>query len=351
MLKPLTTLSLAPLSAAYGAVMRVRSEMYRAGVLQTRRVGAPVISVGNLTVGGTGKTPMVEWLARAAAGENRHVCVLTRGYGRTDARRRVVVSDGQQLLAEARSGGDEPRELAERLLNAGVAVISDADRAGAAGWARRHLGSDAFVLDDGFQHLRLWRDLDLVLLDATRPWGGGYLLPRGRLREPLVGLRRADAVIITRAELADDLDALRRKAARLSGGRPIFTAHTRTVRLRPLLSAPVDEADATLPMQPFAAFCAVGNPQAFFAHAMGDGLALSNTRAFHDHHAYTQGDVDSCVREARRNGAHALLTTAKDAVKLHGMSFALPCFVLEIEFTVDESAALLSLLRRALASG
>ncbi len=351
MLKPLTTLPLAPLSAAYGAVMRMRMGLYRAGVLQTRRVGVPVISVGNLTVGGTGKTPMVEWLARAAASENRRVCILTRGYGRSDARHRVVVSDGQQLLADARSGGDEPRELAERLLNANVAVVSDADRAGAAQWARQHLGSNAFILDDGFQHLRLWRDLDLVLLDATRPWGGDHLLPRGRLREPLRGLRRADAVIVTRAELADDLDALCRKAARLSGGRPLFTARTRTVRLRPLLAAQGDEADATLRAQLFAAFCAVGNPQAFFAHAAKDGLALTGTRAFPDHHAYTQANVDSCVREAQRNGAHALLTTAKDAVKLHGLNFALPCFVLEIEFTLDESAALLSLLRRALASG
>ena len=191
-------LPLAPLGTLYGALVRTRLRLYRSGLLKTENVGAPVISVGNITAGGTGKTPLVEWAARALAGEGRRACVLTRGYGRADERRRVVASDGRSVLADAVECGDEPRLLAEKLLGA-ASVVCDRDRVAAARWAREHLGADAFVLDDGFQHLRIARDLDIVTLDATAPWGGGHLLPRGRLREPPGSLARADCVVITRA--------------------------------------------------------------------------------------------------------------------------------------------------------
>jgi tetraacyldisaccharide 4'-kinase len=212
------------------------------------------------------------------------------------------------------------------------------------------LQSEVFILDDGFQHLSLARDLDIVTLDASAPWGGGHLLPRGRLREPLDGLARAHCIVITRAELVPDLNALRAKAAQLSAGRPVFTARTRTTRVRPL--APPDAPapahfDAT--KQPFAAFCAIGNPQAFFQHARAAGCDLRHTRAFNDHHNYTQADIDELTRAARQSGAHAFITTAKDAVKLRALDFALPCFVLEIELVFDEEEELLSLVRAAIA--
>src|SRR2546423_13420251 len=177
------TLALAPLGLLYGAAVRARLRLYRSGLLKTESVGAPVISVGNLTAGGTGKTPLVEWVARAVANEGLRACVLTRGYGRADASRRVVVSDGERVLAGVEESGDEPLLLAEKL-NGVASVVCDRDRVDAARWARESLGAQAFVLDDGFQHLRIARDLDIVTLDATEPWGGGHLLPRGRLREP-----------------------------------------------------------------------------------------------------------------------------------------------------------------------
>src|SRR5947209_16016271 len=158
--------ALAPLSLLYGAVTHARLALYRARVLPVHKLAVPVISVGNITAGGTGKTPLVEWLARAAAREGRRVCILTRGYGRKDARKRVVVSDGQSVLADARVGGDEPRLLAENLCGL-AAVVADADRGAAAQWALKELRSDLFILDDGFQHLRLARDLNIVALDAT----------------------------------------------------------------------------------------------------------------------------------------------------------------------------------------
>jgi tetraacyldisaccharide 4'-kinase len=362
---------LAPLGVAYGAAVRARLALYRAGLLSVREIDTPVLSVGNITAGGTGKTPLVEWVARALAAEGRRVCVLTRGYGRGDERRRVVVSDGARLLASAGEGGDEPRLLAERLRARGVAVVSQADRFAAALWARESLGSEVFVLDDGFQHLRLARALDIVTLDATNPWGGGRLLPAGLLREPRAGLRRAGCVVITRAEQAADLPALREEATRLSGGRPVFTARTITRGVLPLAhggtsdekssgvgtssenSSGGESPSALLQVsavpRPVAAFCAVGNPRAFFAQLRREGLEPAHARAFADHHAYTQADIDALAAASGRAGARSLVTTAKDAVKLRGLSFALPCFVLEIGLELDDADGLLALVREAAA--
>jgi tetraacyldisaccharide 4'-kinase len=343
------SLALAPLAAVYGAAVRARLALYRAGMLAARRVGAPVVSVGNLTAGGTGKTPLVGWLARALAGEGRRVCVLTRGYRRADERRRVIVSDGGRLLADAREGGDEPRLLAEQLLGV-AAVVSDANRVAAARWAGEVLGSDAFVLDDGFQHLRLARDLDVVTLDATDPWGGGRLLPAGRLREPRAGLGRAGCVVITRADLAADLEDLRAEAARLTEGRAaVLTSRLKTRDVRPLASASeqVEHGGRAVP-RPAAAFCAVGNPRAFFAHLRADGHELAHTRAFPDHHAYRQSELDDLAREAAARGARALLTTAKDAVKLRSLSFPLPCYVVDVELEIEDEDVLLRLVREAI---
>jgi tetraacyldisaccharide 4'-kinase len=392
----LTDFVLAPLGVAYGAAGEARRALYRAGVLTVERVAAPVVSVGNITAGGTGKTPLVEWLARAAAGEGRRVCVLTRGYGREDAGRRVVVSDGERVLAGAREGGDEPRLLAESLRGLGVAVVSDANRVAAARWALENLRSDVFILDDGFQHLRIARDLNILTLDATDPWGGGRQLPHGRLREPLGEMRRADLIVVTRAELVGQVEDLCARAASLSGGRPVLVARTVTLRVAPLAATTVeatantDDIDAAaaqdveaaagahetnqspqpftngitqpftneLPQspthnipQPLAAFCAIGNPQAFFAHARREGLTLNYTRAFADHHAYTQRDVDNCAREAARHGARALLTTAKDAVKLRALDFALPCYVLEVALKFDDEQRMRAVLNECLSRG
>jgi tetraacyldisaccharide 4'-kinase len=376
-------LILAPLSAIYSVATRARRALYTRGVLRAQQINAPVISIGNITTGGTGKTPLVAWVARMVAQEGRRVCILTRGYGRADANRRVLVSDGERILADAREGGDEPFLLAE-MLQGVAAVVSDADRVAAARYALENLESEVFILDDGFQHLRLARDLDLVTVDATNPWGGGNLLPRGRLREPLNGLARADCIIVTRSEQAQDIDALRKQAARLSGGRPILLSCTRTRAIRVLSEAmPKNDAgtrgrgdegrkridDETslsfrrvsasprprvssfiphpLP-SPIAAFCAIGNPSAFFAQIRHDGNDLKFTRAFPDHHVYVQSDVDALVSEAMQAGALGLLTTAKDAVKLRSLRFELPCYVLEIELEFDDEEKLVGMIREAI---
>jgi tetraacyldisaccharide 4'-kinase len=341
------TIILAPFGALYGAVMRTRAALYRSGALKVHRVGAPVISVGNITTGGTGKTPLVEWIARAVARPSgKRVCILTRGYGRADERERVVVSDGEQLLADASRGGDEPRLLAESLLGV-AAVISDADRVAAARRAIADLGSELFILDDGFQNLRIARDLDIVTVDATAPFGGGRILPRGRLREPATALARADLVVITRADQANDIDKLRVEIERLCGGHPIFLSRARTRGVRPLTPTVVNVGDSSLP-HTFAAFCAIGNAGSFFAHLKSDGQRVAHTRAFPDHHVYSQADVAAIQEEARERGAQALLTTAKDGVKLRTLKFDLPCYVLEIEIEIDEEDRLLGLINEAL---
>ena len=343
---------LAPLGALYSAAMRARLALYRRGTLKIHRINSPVISVGNITTGGTGKTPIVEWVARVAAKEKARVCILTRGYGRADVGKRVLVSDGESILAEATEGGDEPRLLAE-MLRGVSAVISDADRVAAARWAEENLKSDLFILDDGFQHLRIARDLDFVAVDATNPWGGGRLLPAGRLREPLRGLTRADCIVLTRVEQCPDIDSLRKQAERFSNGRPVLLSRTRTKAIRPLdettIAGGTPRSLSHLPSsQPVAAFCAVGNPDSFFAHLRRDELTLSYTRAFPDHYVYEQKDIDALVVEAKRARARALLTTAKDAVKLRSLRFDLPCHVLEIEVEFDDEEKLTGMIREAI---
>lgn len=358
-------LALAPLGALYGAAMRVRRALYNRGALKVHRIGAPVISVGNITTGGTGKTPLVEWVARAVANEGRRVCILTRGYGRADAGRRVVVSDGEQILSDARTGGDEPLQLAEALRGL-ASVISDADRVAAARYALENLRCEVFILDDGFQHLRLARNLNLAVVDATNPWGGGKLLPQGRLREPLRELARADCIILTRSEQAhEDIDSLRKQAERLSDGRLVLLSRTRTRAVYPLEVAAADgkalgetgsqrpriHASQLSTLHHFAAFCAIGNPSTFFRHIEAGGYGLSYARAFPDHHVYIQREIDELTMKAKQAGAEALLTTAKDAVKLRSLRFELPCYVLEIELEFDDEEKLSGMIREAINSG
>jgi tetraacyldisaccharide 4'-kinase len=341
-------IALGPLSLLYGIAIRTRLALYRKGALAVNKIDAPVISVGNITTGGTGKTPLVEWLARLFAEEKRRPCILTRGYGRANKTARVLVSNGERVLADAVEGGDEPRLLAEKLLGL-AAVISDADRTAAARWAIQNLHSDIFILDDGFQHLRLERDLNILTIDATNPWGGGRLLPYGRLREPLHEMARADCCVIMRTEQVTGVDSLREEVKERCGGRPAFLSTTRTVGLRQLTSLPAVALDAssttallTVSEAPknVAAFGALGNTRAFFAHLLADGFKLKHTRAFRDHHAYTQSEIENFSREAQARGAEALLTTAKDGVKLRALKFQLPCYVVEIKLEFDDEAAL-----------
>jgi len=330
---------LPPLSLLYGAVTRTRLSLYRRGTFVTTKLDRPVISVGNITTGGTGKTPLVEWVAKMLAGKGKRPCILTRGYGRKDPHVQVIVSDGYGVLASPMEAGDEPYLLATNLAGL-AAVISSADRIAAGQEAINDFGSDCFVLDDGFQHLRLARDLNIVTIDATNPWGGGSLLPHGRLRESREGLSRADCVVITRCDQVRSLDTLRSEIVKFAGNRPIFHSHMRTSRVSSLKNGP----GALSSPARLAAFCAIGNPSAFFEHLRRSGYELVLHKSFPDHHVFSQEEIDSLIKAAKEAGANSLITTAKDAVKLRTMSFPIPCYVLEIEISIENADELARML-------
>jgi len=334
---------LPPLSLLYGAVTRTRLSLYRRGTFQTTKLDRPVISIGNITTGGTGKTPLVEYVARSIASHGKKVCILTRGYGRKDAHLQVIVSDGYGVLASPTEAGDEPYLLATKLAGQ-AAVISSADRIAAGQEAIKDFGTEAFVLDDGFQHLRLARDLNIACIDATNPWGGGRLLPYGRLREAPEGLSRADCVVLTRCNQVESVEALREQVRELIDGRPIFESRMRPLRVVSLKNGP---ETISVPGR-VGAFCAVGNPESFFASLRELGYEVGLERAFVDHHVYSQGDVEALHQLAKETGVNALITTAKDAVKLKGMAFALPCYVLEIEIAIDDAEGFITQITRIL---
>ena len=334
---------LPPLSFLYGAVTRTRLSLYRRGTFQTTKLNHPVISVGNITVGGTGKTPLVEWVARTLAAEGKFPCILTRGYGRKNPQLEVIVSDGYNVLSTPAEAGDEPYLLATKLAGQ-VAVISSANRIEAAQTATKDFGADCFVLDDGFQHLRLARDLNIVTIDATNPWGGGHLLPYGRLRESPANLVRADCVVITRCNQVDSIDSLAEEISQLTNGRPIFGSEMRTSRA----SALKNSAQALKPPARIAGFCAVGNPASFFEQLRRAGFEVVLEKSFPDHHVYSQDEVDAIARSATEAGAKAVITTAKDAVKLRSLHFAMPCYVLEIDIRIENGEELVRLITSAI---
>ena len=325
------SLILPPLSALYGAVTRTRIALYERGTFRTAKLPGPVISIGNITTGGTGKTPLVEWVARVLAGSGKRVCILTRGYGRRDPKQRVVVSDGETIFADPAEAGDEPFLLANNLLGV-AAVISDANRVAAGQGAIKHLATDCFVLDDGFQHFQLARDLNIVTIDATNPWGGRQLLPFGRLREPLTGLKRADCIVLTRCEQVSDTQPIVKELVMLSGDRPVFHSRMQTSKITPIDNSGNEFSSTTA----VAAFCGVGNPQSFFSQVLRNGLEPVLQMSFADHYIYSAADVEKIVASAKEAGASSLITTAKDAVKLRRFNFDIPCYCLEIEIEIEE---------------
>ncbi len=300
---------LTPLSPVYGAVVRMRAAAFRRGLLRSERCGIPVVSVGNVTFGGTGKTPIVIALVKDLIDRGRRPAVLTRGYGRRGSE--PLVLTGPEIQVSASKAGDEPLELAQRL--PGVPIVVDTDRI-RGGRQAAELGADIVILDDGFQHLRLRRELDLVLLDAGDPWGGDRLPPRGRLREPVEAIGRASAVIITKVDPGADQppDDIVRRVDRIRPGMPIFAARMVLQRVR----TGEDWTDPTvLRGRNVFAVAGLGRPQGFRTLLESAGAEVVGHRWFADHHGYSARDREWIVREARQHGA-VVVTTVKDAVKL-----------------------------------
>ncbi len=298
----------------YGLIIRVRQWCYRRGWCVSSRLPCRVVSVGNVTVGGTGKTPVVILLAEWLLAKGRRVAVLSRGYKRESGAPYRLVSDGERLLADPSEAGDEPFLIARRCPTAIVAV--GADRAALGRWVLAHHPVDCMILDDGFQHLALSRDVDLVLLDATDAPGLDAMVPAGRLREPLTGLGRAAALVVTRADSKEDVEAVctRLKAAHL----PVADA----IEIRFTPESLVAVSAST--MQPLE-WCrgmktwlvsGIGNRESFRRSVASLGVEIIGETAFSDHHRYHDDDVRRVRADAKIAGADMVLTTEKDAGKL-----------------------------------
>jgi tetraacyldisaccharide 4'-kinase len=326
---PLLRMLLWPLSVLYGVVVRARAWLYTHGWLKQRRLKGTVISVGNLTVGGTGKTPMVIWLAEKFLAEGKRVAILSRGY-------------------RGRNGTSDEVELMKYRLQGRVSFGVGENRFAAGRRLESEQPIDVFLLDDGFQHLQLARDLDILLMDVSRPFAGESLLPAGKLREPVTAMSRANLIIFTRAETASGtLDAIGKLKQY-----PVFAASTRLLGFRRFGAEIAPLSASEIGAGPFFAFCGLGNPDAFFRDIGNWGLALCGQAAFADHHRYTQRDISALKQSANRLGANALVTTEKDAQNLAGLEFDnLPLYVAVIDLVVAPEADFRNILEGTLAAG
>ncbi len=317
------------LTPGYRLAVHLRNRAFDTGRREPRQLPQPVISVGNLTTGGTGKTPMVVTLVNMLVEMGRRPAVLTRGYG-----------------------GDEPLELAQQMPcwpdnDSRVPIEVNPDRfAQGVDALKRRPDISCFVMDDGFQHRQLHRDLDIVLIDATQPFGHEQLLPAGLLREPLSALRRANAIVITRADQvsADALAALAERLESIAGRPPVAQAvHTWSGFRRDQGDGPAETSVIdSLPDVPLAGVCAIGNPNGFERMLRAHASLVVQVYRFADHHGYTRNELDALLADARQRGAEAIVTTSKDRVKWARLEWSSPlpvyCPQLEIRFTEGEHA-------------
>ncbi len=327
------------LGTAFGAIAALRVEAYRRGLLPRHRLASPVVSVGNLGIGGSGKTPVVQRVAEILTAAGEPVAVLSRGYGGRFSGEALVVSDGTSVLASAAEAGDEPVMLARSLPGVVVAVGTRRDVVGRAVEAR--FGRRVHVLDDGFQHLRLERDLDLVCLDVRdledEP------LPAGRLRERPAALARADLVLLTRLEAASEPE-LRALETRLGPERS-FRVERRLAGWRTLRGA-----ETAPPARAFL-LAAIARPERIEQDVTKAGIAVVGRAFFRDHHRFRTDELGAAAEQARAAGAEAIVTTAKDAVRLEGLPQpGLPVIVLRVEARVSDEPRLRELLLAAVRS-
>jgi len=328
-ISPLLRMLLWPLSVLYGAVVRARAWLYTHHWLKQKRLKGTVISVGNLTVGGTGKTPMVIWLAEKLLAEGKRVAILSRGY-------------------HGANGTSDEIELMKFRLRGPVSFGVGKNRFAEGHRLESQQPIDVFLLDDGFQHLQLTRDLNILLMDVSRPLAGEFLLPAGRLREPLAAMSRANLIIFTRAESASGtLEAVGKLHQY-----PVFAASTRLLGFRrfggeiTLLSA------KEIGSGPFFAFCGLGNPDAFFRDLGNWGLTICGQAIFSDHHRYTLRDILAIKQAGKSAGAVAFVTTEKDAQNLGSVLFdEAPLYVAVIDLVVSPETDFRSVLEQTLATG
>ncbi len=340
------------LSKIFAVLVQIRLFLYQKRVFRDHTLGCLVISVGNLTVGGTGKTPVVEKIARALQERGRHVAILSRGYKseprplserlwqrltfQKEADEPRVVSNGRELLLDSATAGDEPYMLASNLKD--VVVLVDKDRVKSGRYAIEKLGIDTLLLDDGFQYLALKSKLNLVLIDRSNPFGNNHLLPRGSLREPRRNLKRADYIFITKSDETGNEELKRLIRQYNTQAEIIECGH------RPLYFQNVYDPDDRQPLKfiqgkKIASICGIAMPDGFEQSLVKLGGELIYSRQYADHHRFSQQEILNMINRSRRRYAQALITTEKDAVRFPKLDRAdVPVYFLRVEIEILHGA-------------
>lgn len=317
------------LSKLYGLIVSLRAFLYERGILQSQRLKYPVISVGNLTVGGTGKTPLVGFLAQILKKAGYQPVILSRGYKRSGNSPVVLVSDLQKVLCTPEECGDEPYLLARKL--EGVPVVVGKSRYQAGKLLEDRYPNLIYILDDGYQHLQLKRNLNILILDATDPFGGHHLLPAGRLREPTKALARADTIVITRSHISSESQNIEEHIRRWNKRVPISYFHHDVTALYDAKTGSRFQARDFLGSRVIA-LAAIGNPQVFLHDLEHYQMKISDRFIFRDHHPYSQSELGRILKRLKEGQARAIVTTEKDAVRLKELDFQEDqIFVLQIE--------------------
>ncbi len=307
-----------PLTAVYGAVTRTRNEFYDRGVLSARRLQGPVVSIGNIAAGGSGKTPFVIALGEMLKRRGVSFDVLSRGYGRKTKGLALVDPDGN-----AADFGDEPLLIARSL---GVSVVIGEDRYAAGRFAEENFGPRLHLLDDGFQHRGLARDFDIVLVNSNDKQDA--LFPIGRLREPLSALARADAIVLTNDASAEGLPLTHQKVWRVQ---------------RDIVAPQVEE--------PCLAFCGIARPGYFFAQLRATGIEVAATRSFRDHHSYNRSDIRALLAARLKAGATSFVTTEKDAINLEAhLEELAPIHIVPVYMQIEDANTVAKTLWTAIAA-
>ena len=336
-------------SRCYRMGTQFRLWMYDKRVIRPHALGCLVVSIGNLSCGGTGKTPVVEVFARSLSSQGRKVAILSRGY-RSKKRSMwskmiqmfrtqkievppKVVSDGHNLLLNSEYAGDEPYMLASNLRD--VAVLVDKDRVKSGIYAIDHYNTDVIILDDGFQYLMLRPHINIVLVDSTDPFGNGHVLPRGILREPIKNIRRADYIFLTKSDGSHKLEHLKRFIRRHTKRAEIIECCHKPQHLVKLFSSGEKEPLEKLKGRRVAALSAIARPESFegFLEQLGSELVLADHYA--DHHRYTQQELIDFVNQAKEAGAEMIVTTEKDAVRMPRLDRCdVPIYYLRIQIDI-----------------
>ncbi|MDE0186434.1 MAG: tetraacyldisaccharide 4'-kinase [Candidatus Poribacteria bacterium] len=334
---------LTPMSWLYSVVVRVRNRLYSSGMLKVKRLPCPIISVGNIVAGGTGKTPTVIWIAKHLQTKGYPVAVLLRGYGRQYRSAMTVVSDGNQILGCVEECGDEAMMIARAVPGCIVIVGKNRYDAGCAAIRMMGVSTGVLILDDGFQHRRLYRGLDIVTVDSTQPLGSGKLLPAGTLRETNAALKRADVVLLTRTDqqLAPTFQSTRPAASKSAALEGIVdpdnfyeSRHCPTAlyELKSRQPIPLD----WLSGKRILAVCGIGAPDAFAETLRQHGAAQVTLIAYPDHHRYRLDDYKQISAQFGEIGADMIVTTEKDAQRMAGFE-GLRCFVLAVALEITKN--------------